>query len=113
MYKELKDQHPQMPECFFAFSNSQFTEGIEKKNLKDKKILNAGSGLYGTKEGLDEMMKFYEDNSKKISKQCTPQEVYDYEFWNHECEYTGLDIEAIEIVKSYFGEEGLKNLVRK
>ncbi|MEA5459109.1 hypothetical protein VB796_08680 [Arcicella sp. LKC2W] len=112
MYKELKNQHPELKECFYAFSNQQFAEGVKEKNLEGKKILKAMYGLFGTKEGLDEMQAHYENVQNKIREQCTPQEIYNYEFVNHECEYTGDDTEALEIVENYFGKESLNTLNR-
>jgi hypothetical protein len=104
-YQELKNQEPIMEDCFFAFSNEQFKKGIEKHNLKDKKILNGGMGLYGTMEGIEKFMKFYDDISTRIGKECNPQDVYDYEFDNHECSITMDDTQVMELLKSYFGED--------
>ena len=50
---------------------------------------------------------------KRISKECIPQEVYNYEFDNHECSYVGDDEEAIKIVIDYFGAEKAKDVNRK
>ena len=113
MYEELKNQHPESEECFFAFSKIQLNEGIEKKKLQNKKILLGGLGLYGTKEGLDNFHQFYLDIKERIKNECKPQEIYDYEYYNHECKYTGDDTEAIEKVKYYFGDNGLVSLIRK
>ena len=103
-YIELKNQHPTLEECFFAFSDKQFNEAVEKGNFKDKKILRAGSGLFGTKEGLDKMNIFYDNVKATIKNECSPQMVYDYEYNNHECDYTGTDKEALDIVLFYFGD---------
>ena len=48
-----------------------------------------------------------------MSEECDPQEVYDYEYSNHECSYVGDDTEAIEIVIAYFGKERAKEVERK
>jgi hypothetical protein len=111
-YRELKDQHPELHECFYAFSNQQFDEGVKEKNLQGKKILKANYGLFGTKEGLDAMHAHYEKMHENIAEQCKPQEVYNYEFSNHECGYTGDDTEALKITQSYFGNESLATLDR-
>ena len=103
-YTEIKDEQPEMIECFFAFSNTQFAEGIKKHNLEGKKICNHPGGLYGTREGIEKMMAFYDNQSKCIAEECDPQEVYNYEFGNHECSYTNDDTEAIKIVVAYFGD---------
>ena len=105
MYAKIKDQQPKLSECFFAFSNEQYEAGIKKNNLENQKIFDGGLGLYGTQKGIQCLMTFYDKLSKEIAEKCTPQEVYDYEFNNHECGYTGNDSKAIEIVLDYFGKD--------
>lgn len=104
-YSTIKNQQPVLVDCFFAFSNSQYTEAIEKHNLQDKKILRADGGLFGTKEGIEKLYSDYQAISDQITEKCDPQEVYNYEFDNHECSYVGDDEEAIKIVSSYFSDE--------
>ena len=58
-------------------------------------------------------MNFYDKQSDEISKNCDPQQVYDYEFNNHECDYTCNDEDAFKITASYFTAEQLKTLKRK
>lgn len=112
-YQEIKNRQPELVDCFFAFSNSQFSEGIIKNNLQDKKIYSAGMGLYGTQEGIAQLMKYYDDLNEEIAAKCDPQEVYDYEFNNHECSYTCDDTDAIKIVASIFGNEKTATVKRK
>ena len=112
-YYQLKEKHPQLVDCFFAFSKSQYSEAIEKHNLKEKKICKADGGLFGTQEGIQKLYDDYEAISKEITEKCDPQEVYDYEFTNHECSYVGDDEEAIKIVVSYFGDERAKEVKRR
>lgn len=112
-YQEIKNQEPILEKCFFAFSNQQFTEGKEKAEITDEQIFDGGAGLYGTKEGLEKLRNYYTEREKKIAVECTPQEVYDYEYSNHECSYVGDDEEAILIVISIFGIQLAKNVVRK
>lgn len=112
-YQELKNQQPVLEECFFAFSNEQFAEGVKEHNLEGKKIYSGNYGVYGTKEGLLKLRAFYDGVHQQIAEQCSPQEVYDYEFDNHECTYVGDDEEAIDIVLDIFGVEKAKTVVRK
>ena len=112
-YIEIKDRQAPMVDCFFAFSNSQLAKGIEEKGLQGKKIYKGMYGLYGTKDGIRNFLKFYEDMEKEIAQKCKPQDVYDYEFDNHECGYVGDDEEAINIVISYFGMDAVKDVKRK
>lgn len=112
-YSEIKNQQPELDECFFAFSNEQFKKGIEEKNLQDKKIFEAGAGLYGTNDGLEKLISFYENLRNKIAIECDPQEVYNYEYVNHECSYVGDDKEAILIVIQIYGVRIAGTIQRK
>jgi hypothetical protein len=112
-YQEIKNQEPVLRECFFAFSDSQFGEGIKKHNLEGKKIYRGMAGLFGTKEGIGELMSFYDKMNERIGKECNPQEVYDYEHSNHECSYTCDDTDAMMIVLGLFTKEQCENIKRK
>jgi hypothetical protein len=39
--------------------------------------------------------------------------VYNYEYWNHECDYVGDDEEAVKIVISIYGNEIARTIKRK
>jgi hypothetical protein len=112
-YQEIKNQQPILKDCFFAFGQTQFDEGVTKHNLQGKKIYRGHGGLYGTKEGIDELMNFYDNINKRIGEECNPQEVYDYEFDNHECSITCDDTEPMMIVLGIFTEEQCMNVKRK
>lgn len=112
-YTELKNLEPTLTECFFAFSNQQFEEGKKKAGIEDQKILRGIGGLYGTQKGIKELYDFYDAISKRVGAECDPQEVYDYEFGNHECDYVGDDEEAIKIVASHFTDEQTKMVKRR
>lgn len=112
-YSELKNKQPELFECFFAFSDKQFEEGIKKHNLEGKKIFRADGGLFGTNQGIEKLYADYEAINAEIKTTCQPQEVYDYEFINHECDYVGNDHEAIKIVASYFSDEQADTVKRR
>jgi hypothetical protein len=113
-YKEIVNSHPVvMNECFFAFSKEQFYEGLEKINVERDLVLSRDGGLYGTQKGLEEFFSFYEENHKRVALECDPQEVYDYEFNNHECEISQEDGPAIDIIVNYFGIDIAKTIKRK
>jgi hypothetical protein len=111
-YKEIKSQQPVLFECFFAFGNDQFKEGKEKAGIVDKKIFDGGHGLYGTQEGIKKLFDDYDKIDQEIADNCNPQDVYDYEFTNHECSYTNDDESAIKIVVGIFGKEKAKEVKR-
>jgi hypothetical protein len=113
-YNKLSQEHAPLHKCFFAFSNIQFEDGRIKAGIgEDEKIYQDSYGLYGTKEGLEAVYEFYEDRRKRIAAECYPQDVYDYEWNNHECMITYDDEEAIQIIIDYFGEEQAKTVERR
>ena len=112
-YQEMKNKQPELHDCFFAFNNQQFAEGIAKHSLEGKKLCSAGAGLYGTREGITQLFNDYKKIRQGVAKHCDPQEVYDYEHDNHECSYTGDDEEAIRIVVQTFGKDIAKTVKRR
>lgn len=112
-YAQYKDKHPELWECFFAFSNEQIAEGIKKHNLEGKELFNGIGGLIGTKEGIKKVYAFYDNLNKEIAANCDPQEVYNYEFINHECSYMNDDTDAIKIIAATFGDEIAKTVKRR
>lgn len=112
-YSKLINTHPSMPKgCFFAFSNKQFKEGVEKNELDGVKIYHAGAGLYGTKEAIKAFLNGYDTRAERIKQECTPQEVYDYEYANHECNWVAEDTEAIKCCLAYFSVEECESITR-
>ena len=114
LYHHLKyNFQPKMRECFFAFGNDQFKEGIQAQHLEGKKIYSAGMGLYGTKEGIDDFYKQYEEPERRIREECNPQEVYFYEYNNHESMYDwDGDENAIRVIIGYWGVDVAKKIQR-
>lgn len=102
---------------FFAFSNEQFEEGMKKiAHLQegDEKVMSFGHGGYGWRKYIFQMLNYYEEQDKKVAEQCDPQEIYCYEYNNHECMYGYEgDEPAYDIVYNIFGEEGLKALTKR
>lgn len=112
-YYSLKSKEPVLFECFFAFSKQQFEEGMKKHSLYGKKIYSGSGNLYGTKEGIQKLMDHYDAIDKQIAAECPPQEVYDYEFDNHECCYTNDDNMVLDIIIRIFGKDRLNEVKRK
>lgn len=120
-YREIRDTHPDADKygVFFAFSRKQFAEGykrlVELGHIKDgdKVVQDKATGAFGTKEGLDGFFKFYDDNLAAIPKECDPQEVYFYEYNNHESmiAWDG-DLEAIKLIISYWGADIARTIKR-
>ena len=88
---------------FYAFSNEQFEKGMKACGYDENtKLVKDGMGGYGTREAFDERHKFYSSVEEEIRQNCTPDEIFEFEYWNHECGYTYDYSEALEIVRSYF-----------
>ena len=97
-YKDYLAKEPDYDalEVFFAFNNKQLEEGLAKFNPnKDKVFYQYPNGMIATKEGRAKIHEFYNNHIKEVSANCTPQEVYDYEYANYECDYADGDEDAI------------------
>jgi len=113
-YIEIKDIQPEMHECFFAFNLEQFAQGRKAAGIPDdKKIFHASMGLYGTDDGLRRYFADVDAIIARIPRECDPQDVYNYEFDNHECAHQHDDTEAIRLVVAYFGEDRAKTVKRR
>lgn len=121
-YKEIRSGHPNIERygCFFAFDNEQYdlslAAAIRAGRIKEGEKLYyhpTVSGLHGTAEGIAAFLKAYNDRDAAIQKECDPQEVYFYEWNNHETMYSwDGDADAIRIVISYFGVEAARSIRR-
>ena len=119
-YRELCKQRSEVDvtkyDCFFAFSDQQFHEGLKSiRPLKEgEKLVRLGAGGYGTEDGRERLYKFYDAMTALIKAECDPQEVYVYEYNNHEsCIAWDGDLEAIRLVYSIWGEEAARKIDRK
>jgi hypothetical protein len=106
---------------FFAFSNEQFNEGAKSLTKRgfitdESQIKRGPAGSFGTLESLTKMMDWYDERDKKIKAECDPQEVYFWEFNNHETPYGwDGDIEIMKIIVTtwdYDTAVGLKRYCR-
>ncbi len=113
-YKEIMKEEPDSDKygIFWAFSDRQFEEGVDRmieKGLfkKGEKVYSIGAGGYGVnKKLIDDFFVFYKNRRKRAADECDPQEVYLYEYNNHECmiDWDG-DKAAYDIIVSMYGEE--------
>lgn len=114
-YKELVEKRNNLSdkEIFYAFSDDQFKQNSKEHGLEGKRIFNYGAGMFGTQEGYDRLVAAVDAINKRIQEECDPQEVYLYEYNNHESfiSWDG-DKEPANIIKRIFGEETLKQIKR-
>lgn len=95
---------------FFAFGQEQFTAN----KIGEEPFVSMGAGLYCSEENASALAeafhKFVDEHNERIKKECDPQEVFDYEYNNHECDYTN-DVEnpCMYIIELY-GFETLKKM---
>lgn len=104
-YIEMKDRHQKeyndfTKNCvFFAFSNEQFNEGMQKIGLKPdetKKIYSIGHGGFilrtKSKEHIDLLNRFGEETDQAVKNDADGtgfiREMFEYELNNHEYGYT-------------------------
>lgn len=119
-YKELCKQKNEVDvkkyDCFFAFSDKQFAQGLKSiRPLREgEKLVSIGAGGYGTRDGVERLFKFYDAMNAQIKAECNPQEVYVYEYNNHECciDWDG-DLNAIRLIASIWGEDVARSIERK
>lgn len=102
---------------FFAFNDKQFEEGVKKlgftmDQLKGN-IFSMGYGGFGTRDGIKRYLASYDERDKKIPELCNPQEVYCFEYNNHEgmINYDG-DEEALKIIITTYGEDTARMIKR-
>ena len=120
-YREIKNDHPapDLYGVFFAFSREQFAKGyahlveIGKIAEGEKIYQDAGTGVYGTEQGLRDFFACYEARDSAIIQECDPQEVYFYEYNNHEAQISAEgDKEAYKLILHYWGEDVAKKIKR-
>lgn len=117
-YRKLTNSRNELPlshfNMFAAFNKEQFEEGMREAGIKDgEKVCSLGAGVYGKREGIDRWIAYQKDKNSEIRHQCDHQEVYVYEYNNHECmfDFDG-DRVAVEHIINIFGEEAAKKLKR-
>lgn len=86
--------------CFFAFDDKQFKEGLAKLNTTEKEILRAGCGMFVLKDKIDDLHRLAEKTDRGLKERMKDQDfVYDMfrtELANHEYCITGDYTETLE-----------------
>lgn len=104
-YQEILNEIIEIPNgCFFAVTPQEFDYAINAQNLNVDEIKSFGGCLYGTDNGINEYFEFLSKRRKRISEECTAQEVYDHEFDFYERNGDGsdADMSAMEAVLTFF-----------
>lgn len=120
LYRELKESWPDGDEFgfFFAITGEQLEKGyrhlVELGHIKDgDKICQSAGAMFGTREAIDRYYAFIDGNYKRIAEECDPQEVYIYEWNNHECMFSDYEEETVfKKISEMFGTERAANVKR-
>ena len=126
-YKEIRDNHTKKvndlieeSKGFFAFSDEQMKEGMEKINITDKKeLVSLSLGMIlpraNVKKYIQGMRDVRAENNKALkeaSKETKNQAIL-YELKNYECFYTG-DIEDVtNFFKNIYSEDEILTVYDK
>lgn len=120
LYRELKDGFSNSKDLtaydmFAAFTDKQFEDGKASiRPLREgEKLVSLGCGVFGTRDGIAKYDQECIALNKRIAEECEPQEIYCWEFNNHESmiSYDG-DKEAVLIVADLFGWSACQGLKR-
>lgn len=119
LYCELEDNRTQIDltayDMFAAYTDKQFKDGIASIRPlgEGEKLIDYGCGVFGTRDGIAKYEQYCIAIKKRIAEECDPQEIYCYEFNNHESmsAYDG-DMDAVLIVAHLFGWSVCRRLKR-
>lgn len=104
-YKELRQQQSNM-----------IDEGLKRINLHMKegdKLYDMRGGMFGFARCIKAWYERIKRIDNQIAEECDPQEVYCYEYNNHECMYDwDGDKNAYDIIRCIFGEETAQTIRR-
>ena len=110
-----KEQYEHVhPETCWEFTNFQNVLNKLKPLLKEgEKIIRFANGGYATPKGWEMMKAFWKSIDERIRTECDPQEVYYYEYNNHESciNYEG-DTDAIQIIINIYGPDVARQIKR-
>ena len=119
-YTELKEKYSSYHNdgIEYVFGQDQWQDYLKRHNLTKEQaeatLISDGYGGIGTKEAFKARHDYFESIEKEISKQCNPDEIFEHEYWNHECGYTGDWSEALNITQCYFPNyKPKKNLINR
>lgn len=115
-YEAIRDEQYKHhhPEVVWEFSDVKRVLSELKPLLNEgEKIINFTNGGFATPKGLKLMEEYWASIDQRIREECDPQEVYYYEYNNHEsCINMEGDTDAIEIILNIYGEEIARSIKR-
>ena len=103
---------------FFAYNKKQFLDGynnlVADGRIKDgDKVVRGTGGAFGIEGAFLKLTQFYKTQDEIIRAECSPQEVYWYEYNNYEsCISCDGDKDAIRVIIDIFGKETARTIKR-
>ena len=115
-YQSIRNEqyHHEHPETCWEFSDIKRVIAKLKPLLKEgEKIIQFANGGFATPKGLEMMKAYWQSIDERIRKECDPQEVYYYEYNNHEsCINMEGDTDAIQIILDIYGADVARSIKR-
>lgn len=118
-YMELLNRHPDADEygVWFAFTDARFQAGYarmrEAGKIKEGDRVCRDGSLFGTEAAILAFYAAYDRRREMMAAECDPQEVYFFEYNNHECMFGwDGDKDALDAVERIFGKDALKGITR-
>lgn len=110
--KEQNEHHH--PEVVWEFMDIKRVLTELKPLLKEgEKIIQFANGGFATPKGWEMMKAYWQSIDERIRKECDPQEVYYYEYNNHEsCINWEGDTDAIQIILDIYGANVARTIKR-
>lgn len=110
---EMKQYNYSNPEIFIAFTKEDLEDKAEQRGLDLQEVFHFRYGICGTEKGYKQYLDDMKAIRKSIAAECNPQEVYYYEWNNHEC-HINLegDLEPANIIRRIWGKETLAKINR-
>lgn len=112
---ELLNKH----KIFFAFSEKQLEEGMEKIGTKEKSELTSlGGGAIALKTEAKTFLDAMEQLNKKYKKELkdakqAKEEAILYELKNHECFYTGCIEDVVSLFNGVYSKKDILKVFKK
>lgn len=110
-YKQLTDMqcsftHPEMKYAFGAEERAKIIRELYAKCKEGEKVQLSRYGMIATPAAVKAWNELFISTTQAIHDECDPQEVYCYEYNNHESfiNWDG-DEEPLRIVRSIWGED--------
>lgn len=90
----------------YVFGQEQWHDYLQRHNLTEEQakatLVGDGYGGVGTREAFANREKYLDEWIERVKTECTPEEIFTYEYNNYECAYTYDYSDALKIVHRYF-----------